>query len=73
MSFQQLTLDSTLARAHLLMRHEGSTCLPVFENGRIVGVISEVDIRKAIDLQAREEAAPLTVRNYMTPFGPSKP
>lgn len=47
------------------MRQSSVNCLPIMENGHLVGVISEDAIRHAMERKPNEEQVPLTVGNYM--------
>ncbi|MBS1984987.1 MAG: hypothetical protein JST16_12530 [Bdellovibrionales bacterium] len=58
-------VESTLARAHLIMRHLEVGYLPVAISGQIVGVILEQNIRKAIETKDQIGLTPLTVGNFM--------
>lgn len=57
-----LNKESTLARAHSLMKRFNLNRLPVFEDDNIVGVISSDDVEKAVQGQGPR---PLVVGNYM--------
>ena len=61
-----VTPETTLARAHLIMKLEGTTTLPVLEDGRVIGSLTEGDIQKAIKLRRSSKHIPLIVGNFMT-------
>lgn len=60
--FKSLSPDSTLARAHLLMQHQRTQSLAVYDQGKLVGTICDEDIQRAI--QNPSEKARI-VGNYM--------
>lgn len=53
--------------AGLMLREHVSGC-PVIEGGRVVGVLSEMDLLRALYTAVHDDTPPGTVRDHMTPY-----